>query len=261
MELCDRRVKVLLTGASGRLGSELAAIFPSMLSAEHTPIAVDVPTRAELDVTDGAKFIEVVSQGSYDTVVHAAAFTDVGGAERHRDECWRINVGGTRNAASAAAEVGAMLVHISTDYVFWGDVGGYSEEHTPGPVRNFYALTKLVAEEAALTAPRHLIVRTSFRPRVWPYPVAYEDVHTSQDYVDVIAPDVALAAVRADQIGFDILHIATARKSVFELARRRAPNVLAGSRASAGVELPEDVSLDVTRWTNIKRSWTLSGTM
>src|SRR5690606_35337099 len=136
------------------------------------------------------------------------------GAETQRTRCWEVNVVGTRNAVSATAASGARLVHISTDYVFWGDTGGYSEADTPGPVRNYYALTKLVAEEAARAAQDHLVIRTSFRPRTWPYPEAFADVYTSQDYVDVIAPDIALAVARSLGIDLETLHIGTARKSV-----------------------------------------------
>ena len=248
-------MKVLLTGGSGRLGSELLTLLPSMLDGVGERITVVSPTSAELDVTDRDSFEHAARAADVDVIVHAAAFTDVGGAERQRARCWDVNVVGTRNAASAAAASGATLVHVSTDYVFWGDTGGYSETDTPGPVRNYYALTKLVAEEAARAAPDHLVIRTSFRPRAWPYPEAYADVYTSQDYVDVIAPEIALAIARATGIGHTTLHIGTERKSVFELARRRAPDVRAGTRASATVALPEDVSLDVSRWHALKAAW------
>ena len=250
-------MNVLVTGGTGRLGSELVPLLPSLTSATGEAIAVHAPGRDELDVTDAAAFVRVAGLTAADVIVHAAAFTDVGGAERQRALCWDVNVLGTRNAAAAAEQTGAKLVHISTDYVFWGDTGGYAEADTPGPVRNYYALTKLVAEEAARAAPAHLIIRTSFRPRTWPYPEAFADVFTSQDYVDVIAPEVALAVARSHGIDLETLHIGTARKSVLELARRRSPDVRAGSRANAAVALPEDVSLDVSAWRSLKRDWGL----
>ena len=119
-------------------------------------------------------------------------------------------------------------------------------------MRNYYALSKLAAEEVARTLPRTLVVRTSFRPNVWPYPVAFTDVFTSQDYVDVIAPDIALAIRHLDDIPYDTLHIATERKSAFELARRRRPDVRPGKKREAGVELPDDITLDVSRWRALK---------
>jgi len=231
-------MKVLLTGGSGRLGRELLALLPG----------VHAPQSSDLDVTRPETISHVLDDVRPEVVVHAAAYTDVAGAEADRECCWRVNVEGTRNLVRAVLERGIFLVHISTDYVFEGSRGGYREEDTVGPVRNYYALTKLVAEEVARLAPEHLVIRTSFRPREWPYPTAFTDVYTSQDYVDVIAPKIALAVQHCREIPHSVLHIATERKSVFELARRRRPDVQPGSKREAGVELPDDCSLDTSRW-------------
>ncbi|SMB90194.1 SDR family oxidoreductase [Deinococcus hopiensis] len=231
-------MKILLTRGGGRLGTELRALLPGIVA----------PSSAEMDVTNAAQVLAVAERERPDVVVHAAAYTNVGGAERERDACWRVNVVGTRHVAAAADAVGAKLVHISTDYVFGGERGNYGEEDTPGPVVNYYALTKLVAEEAARAAKRFLILRTSFRPREFAYPVAFSDVFTSQDYVDIIAPEIALVVQHAREVGEPVLHIVTERKSVYELARRRKPDVQEGTRAQAGVTLPGDVSLNTDRW-------------
>jgi dTDP-4-dehydrorhamnose reductase len=146
-------------------------------------------------------------------------------------------------------------VHVSTDYVFWGDRGGYAEDDPVGPVRNYYALSKLVAEEVARVYEDTLTIRTSFRPREWPYPVAFTDVYTSQDYVDIVAPEISLAVRHAREIPNRVLHVATERKSVYELARRRAPDVKPGTRREAGVELPEDISLSIGRWDTLASKW------
>ena len=242
-------MRVLLTGGSGRLGSELAALLGQ---DQH---ALAAPSSTELDVRDQGAFSAQATEFAPDVIVHAAAYTDVKGAEDDKVACWSVNVLGTRNAALAAREAGAKLVHISTDYVFWGDRGDYREDDVPGPVRNYYALTKLVAEEAARAAPSHLVIRTSFRPRRWEYPVAFADLYTSQDYVDVIAPEIAAAVVNSGRIAYHTLHIATERKSVLELARRRAPDVKEGRRADTSVPLPQDVSLNSARWRALKRTW------
>src|SRR5919202_137896 len=239
-------MRTLLTGGSGLLGTELRTELPAL------GVEVFAPARAELDVTRPETISEALERYEPDIVVHAAAYTDVAGAETEREACWSSNVEGTRNVVLALAGSGAKLVHVSTDYVFWGDAGGYAEEDTPGPVRNYYALSKLAAEEVARTRPGTLVIRTSFRPREWPYPVAFEDVYTSQDYVDVIAPEVALAVRYAYSIPYPVLHIATERKSVYELARRRSPDVQPGSRRDSKVSLPEDISLDVRLWQTLK---------
>ncbi len=208
-----------------------------------------------MNLTDPASVLAVIERERPDLIVHTAAYTNVGGAEKDRSECWTVNVEGTRYVARSANAVGAKLVHISTDYVFDGQTGNYAEDDTPGPVVNYYSLTKLVAEEAARAAERHLIIRTSFRPREFAYPVAFSDVYTGQDYVDIIAPEIALAVRHALEIEQGTLHIATERKSVFELARRRKPDVQEGTRAQAGVTLPGDVSLNTGRWAALKAQW------
>lgn len=247
-------MKLLLTGGSGRLGVELQAVLGDQ-ALELPASSVTAPASERLDVTDRAEFVRQACERRPDVIVHAAAYTDVRGAETHMATCWRVNVEGTRNAAAAAASCGAALVHISTDYVFWGDRGNYAEDDVLGPVRNYYALTKLVAEEAARAVSDHLVIRTSFRPRLWQHPTAFADLFTSQDYVDVIAPEVALAILRRRDVPFTTLHIATERKSVLELARRRSPDVEAGSRTDAAVDLPQDVSLDTSRWRALKSGW------
>lgn len=234
--------KILLTGGSGRLGTELRALLPDIVA----------PPSSEMNLTDAVQVMEVVRREQPDLIVHTAAYTNVGGAEKERAACWNANVIGTRHMAAAANAVGAKLVHISTDYVFSGDEGNYRETDTPGPVANYYSLTKLVAEEAARAAHKHLIIRTSFRPREFQYPVAFSDVYTGQDYVDIIAPEIALAIRNALTIEDEVLHLVTERKSVYELAKRRSPSVQEGTRAQAGVTLPGDVSLNTERWAEVK---------
>ena len=241
----SERSVILLTGGEGRLGTELRTLIPEIVA----------PLEAEMDITVPAAVGRALDEVSPTLIVHAAAYTNVAGAETDRATCWRVNVDGTRNVVAEAVGRRVPMVHISTDYVFWGDVGNYAEDDPVGPVRNYYSLTKLVAESLVRIVQRHLVIRTSFRPREWPYPTAFEDVYTSQDYVDIIAPEIALAIGRFGDIPFDTLHIATERKSAYELACRRKPDVRRGSKRKAGVEFPDDISLDTSRWQELKERW------
>ena len=237
--------RILITGGNGRLGTELRALLPDMIA----------PSSRELDVTDPVQVRRILQAERPDLVVHAAAYTNVGKAEQERERCWSVNVGGTRNMADGVNEIDAKLIHISTDYVFSGETGNYCEDDMPGPVVNYYSLTKLVAEEAARRSKNCLILRTSFRPREFQYQSAFSDLYTGQDYVDIIAPMILSAVVHAQEIPYDVLNVVTERKSVFELARRRSPSVREGRRSEAGVILPSDVSLNRDRWIRMDETW------
>lgn len=237
--------KMLLTGGSGRLGTELQQLLPG----------IQAPASHELNILSSESIEQAIQAYQPSLLIHAAAFTDVAGAEQRRADCWSVNVEGTRLMVQGAERHALPLVYISTDYVFWGEAGNYREDDPPGPVRNYYSLTKLAAEAVVSVLPRRLIIRTSFRPRSWPYPKAFTDLFTSQDYVDVLAPEIALALQRWEEIPYSVLHIVGERKSVYELARQRRPDVQAASKTDAAVALPDDISLNRERWLALKSAW------
>lgn len=207
-----------------------------------------------LEIDTLQKFLEIFKPG---VLLHLAAYTDVAKAEQQKDLCWQVNVEGTRNVARVANALGARMVHISSDYVFDGEHGNYLETDTPNP-SNYYSLTKVVAEEAARAAQNVLIVRTSFKESVWRYQMAFMDQFTSADYVDVIAGELCLLLSHLGSVQTQVLNLVTQRKSVFELARQRNPTVQPGSRLNAKVHIPPDVSLNISRWQELKHSFKLA---
>ena len=235
---------MFITGGRGRMGSTL---IPQLQQAGWT---ITAPSSQDLDITDETSVAKALEAAQADVVLHLAAYTNVAQAEQDRTRCWQVNVIGTRNIARHTA---GRLVHFSTDYVFDGERGQYQETDTPNP-SNYYSLTKTVAEEAAHQATRALLVRTSFKDSVWPYPMAFEDQFTSADFTDVIAAEIFVLLQHLEHIPAQtgVLHVATARKSIFELARRRNPDVQPGSRLKAKVHIPPDVSLDTSKWQGIK---------
>jgi dTDP-4-dehydrorhamnose reductase len=237
--------KILITGGGGRLGNEIRNLLPGI-------IAPDLP---DFDITRRNDVERIFDEFKPKLVIHAAAYTNVSMAEKDKSACWDVNVGGTRNVVREVMSRDVFLIHISTDYVFWGDTGMYKEDDPVGPVRNYYSLSKLAAESISQLAERHLVIRTSFRPREWPYNTAFTDLYTSQDYVDIIAPEIVQAVNRFQDIPYNIIHIATERKSVYELAKRRKPDVLPALRCDVGVDLPEDISMDISRWKKLKEEW------
>jgi dTDP-4-dehydrorhamnose reductase len=103
---------------------------------------------ADADLGDGRSVEEALRAFRPDAVLHAGAATDVDGCERDPELAWRVNVGGTEQVARACRALGARLVAVSTDYVFDGTAGPYSEDDLPNP-QGVYARTKRCGEEAA----------------------------------------------------------------------------------------------------------------
>lgn len=235
-------MSILMTGGSGRLGTELQTLLPQLVA----------PSSKELDITNKESITTAIEKYAPDYLIHAAAYTDVSEGEKTVSDCWEKNVVGTKNIIATLADRPTKLIYISTDYVFSGDEGNYAESDALGPALNFYALSKLVAERYALAAKNTLVIRTSFRPKEWAYPKAFSDMYTSQDYVDIIARELALAIAQVDALNTDLIHIATERKSVFELASRRAFGVTEASKASVSVKLPHDISLNCSKWLELK---------
>jgi dTDP-4-dehydrorhamnose reductase len=135
---------VLITGGAGQLGTELARLYPDAL-------AVDLP---EWDVSYPAP--DLVTKSHLQLVLHAAAWTNVDGAEDDPQGAAAVNVGGTQNVA----ELGVPLVAFSTDYVFDGRTREpYVESDSPSPL-GAYGRTKLLSEAAA--GAQAWIVRSSW---------------------------------------------------------------------------------------------------
>jgi dTDP-4-dehydrorhamnose reductase len=155
--------RILVTGASGLFGANVVMAAVER-GAEVTALwhrhAVRFPG-ARVDLTDSAAVERVVTEASPEWIIHCAAFTDVDGCEADPPRARRENVEASRALAAAARRVNARLVYLSTDSVFDGERGNYSESDTPAPV-NEYARSKLAGERAVLDElPRSLVVRTN----------------------------------------------------------------------------------------------------
>lgn len=127
----------LVTGAHGLVGSRVAA----RLSGERV-VAVG---RDELDLRDERKIAAVLEEVRPDGIIHCAAMTDVDACEKDPETAWAVNAA----AIAVLAKSRARLTTVSTDYVFDGSKGDYSEDDAPNP-QSRYARTKLAGEQAAL---------------------------------------------------------------------------------------------------------------
>jgi len=150
-------VRLLVTGAGGMLG---CAVAEAATLRGHD---VHAARRAELDVTIEAAVLVAMHTFRPEAVLNCAAYTDVDGAQSDRATAHAINATGAGLVASAAAEVGASVVHVSTDYVFDGSKREPWLESDPTAPLGVYGETKLAGEQlVAQSNPAHAIVRTAW---------------------------------------------------------------------------------------------------
>jgi dTDP-4-dehydrorhamnose reductase len=150
-------MRLLVTGAAGMLGQDVVA---AATRAGHDVVSL---TRRDLDITDADAVRHAVLDARPAAVVNCAAYTDVDGAESEEETATAINGAGVRTLAEAATQAGALLVQLSTDYVFAGDATEAYVESDPVDPRSAYGRSKLAGELAVREcAPRHAIVRTAW---------------------------------------------------------------------------------------------------
>ena len=205
--------KILITGGAGKLATELK---------KH--LRGDYLSKTDLDFTKPIK-----SKKKYDLIVHMGAYTNVRKAEfEDKKKCFTANVYGTFNLVQHYKNT--PFVYVSTEYA-------------RDPV-DIYGLTKKLGEEIVKTHPRHLIIRTLFKPNPFPFSRAYVDQYTQGDYVDVIAKLLAKRVKDWNRRTNGLEYLGTGRKTMFELAKRTCPDVKPNSvkeyMKETGVQIPTD---------------------
>ena len=144
-------MRVLVTGASGQLGSVIVEAFRDATVIPHT--------HASLDIGDPAAIERTVAAAAPDAIINCAAFNHVDAAEDRPVEALTVNALAVRSLARAAEASGAILVHYGSDFVFDGTATQpYTEEARPAP-QSSYAVSKLLGEWFALDAPRAYVLR------------------------------------------------------------------------------------------------------
>lgn len=162
-------MKILITGASGQLGTEIQRQLKNGGSAlgpvpdrlkNATVIVTDVN---ELDITDRDATIAFVRRHQPDTIISCAAFTNVDGCETNPEAAFKVNAIGASNLAQAAERINARLIHVSTDYVFRGEGNKPLDESERVDPKSVYGKTKALGEEYVKNfCHRYFIVRTAW---------------------------------------------------------------------------------------------------
>ena len=213
-------MRAFVAGSAGQLGAALVRALGERVAWAGG--------REALDVRDGDAVLRAVQAARPDVVFNATAYNKVDAAEVETTEALAVNAAGPRHLARAAREVGALVVHVSTDYVFDGTKGApYSEEDPPRPLSS-YGASKLAGElmVAASGAP-YLVVRTSavfaaggsrgkggsFVERILARARSGEPLRVVDDQVlaPTYAPDLAAALIALAEAGArGLFHVAGA---------------------------------------------------
>ena len=158
-------MNILVTGANGQLGSSLRKIVAETAGQGNLlPDNYFFTDVEELDITNLQAVRDMVAQYGIDAIVNCAAYTNVDGAEEAYELAELLNAKAPENLAIAMKEVGGLLVHISTDYVFGAEpYNTPCREDQQGTPTGVYGLTKLHGEQAIQTLGcNHVIIRTAW---------------------------------------------------------------------------------------------------
>lgn len=151
-------MNILVTGANGQLGSEIRILSAG---SAHRFVFTDVE---ELDITDPKAIFAMVEQEKIDAIINCAAFTNVDAAEDIESLAELLNATAVGHLAAAMAARNGLLVHVSTDYVFGGELYNTPcTEEMKGTPTGVYGLTKLHGEQAVMASGcKHVIIRTAW---------------------------------------------------------------------------------------------------
>jgi len=149
-------MKIAVIGANGQLGSDLVAAF------SDNDDDVRALTHSDIEITNPHSVTRVLEEIQPQVIVNTAAMHHVENCEREPEKAFAANALGAKNLAVVARDLSAVLMHVSTDYVFDGSKGSpYIEEDNPRPL-NAYGITKLAGEHfVRSTTGKHFVVRTS----------------------------------------------------------------------------------------------------
>ena len=145
--------KILVTGSNGLLGQKLVHLI--LDHSNHILLATSkgenrLKSRSDfdyrsLDITDKNRVDSIVSEFKPDVLINSAAMTNVDACESFQEDCIALNVGGVKNLVAACENHNTHLIHVSTDFVFDGKAGPYSENDQPNPL-SFYGQSKYDSE-------------------------------------------------------------------------------------------------------------------
>ena len=229
ISMSDGIENIAVIGGGGLLSTELKKVSPN----------IQLFKKEKVDITDTSTFRHL---DVYDTIIHTAALINNTDIKNNEVDYITTNIIGTANLTNYCLMTNKRLVYISTDYVYDGS-GDHKEDDPVNPY-NLYSWSKLGGECSVRFLDNHVIIRTSFGKTEFPYPKGFNNLYSSKDYVDIIAPIIMKVVNNKDFRG--TINVGTERKSLYQYALTRNEGVEPTS-------LPEtkDFSMDLTKLKNI----------
>lgn len=161
------KTRILIFGSNGMLGQRAVEFYLNYKNIELLSSSLEnesVTPKVDYiccDITERSQVKKIIYDFCPDFILNAAAYTNVDLSESERESAWKLNVKAVEYIAEAARAIDAHIIHISTDYIFDGKNGPYSENDTPSPV-GYYGRTKLASENALkLNGVKNTIIRTN----------------------------------------------------------------------------------------------------
>lgn len=220
-------MKIVITGKNGLLSRTLQDLDSSLIGLSSEEYDISSPS-----------IIEKLVHLNPDVILHAGAETNSDKINKNPTDAIRTNIIGTAYISDFCIQNNKRIVYVSSDYVYGGKLGNYKETDPVFPYNN-YAWSKLGGECSVILVPNHTIIRTSFGSTTFPYNVAFSNLITSKDYVDVIAPKILNVCKSSVQ---GIINIGTEPKTVYEYASTR------NTVAAYELPTPLNFSLDITKY-------------
>ena len=226
-------MNILVTGANGQLGNEVRIV--ARKSPDHY-IFTDVNQQEDqettyLDITNLEAIRSMVRENAVDVIINCAAWTNVDAAETAGEIVETLNAIAPTNLAQVMKEVNGLLIHISTDYVFGGDIANTPcREEQQGTPTSVYGLTKLHGEQGILRSGcKHVIIRTA-----WLYSEFGRNFCKTMLHLTATKP---LLKVVFDQVGTPTyaLDLANAIQTVVEDYKAQDSNLHSSSYAHSGI--------------------------
>ncbi len=165
MDFIKRRI--IITGANGMLGQRLFEFYSRLNDIELLASSVEDDfvfknqNYIQADISNRNELKKIIYDFCPDFIINVAAYTNVDKSETDRETAWKINVKGVEYISEAARVLDSHIVHISSDYIFDGKNGPYTENDTPNPI-GYYGRTKLASENVLkISGTKNTIIRTN----------------------------------------------------------------------------------------------------